>query len=101
MIKGYLGDVCFNGKLHRNHIVNINSNGRVTNITPFTNESEGIILCDDIIIIVSADVIISSLIIHELRECLENSNSISEFLKSETYIKYNTNCFVNSQLVFL
>lgn len=101
MIKGYLGDVCFNGKLHKNHIVNIDSNCRIINIEPFTHECEGIILCDDIIIIISADIIIDSSVIDELRECLDKSNSVSDFLKSKTYIKYSTNCFTNSQFVIL
>lgn len=101
MTKGFLGDVCFNGKLLKNHIINIDANGRVANITPFLNESEGIILCDSPIIIIAQDVIINSSVTCELKNCFERSNSISDFLKSKTYIKYSTNCYTNSQFVIL
>ncbi len=101
MIKGYLGDICFNGKLLKNYVVSINPNGRVKSIEPFSNECEGIILCDDVIIIIASNININSEIKEEIKESLKEFSSISDFLKSHTYIKYGSTDIINSQLFIL
>ena len=88
MIKGYLGDVCFNGKLLKNHIVYTDSNRRVERIVPFACECEGIILCDGILFIVKEELDNSPEKITKFKEEYNHSKSYSIFFKSSSYRKY-------------
>ena len=47
MIKGYLGNVCYGKSLLKNHVILINEEGDIKDILPFSQECEGIILCDN------------------------------------------------------
>lgn len=88
MIKGYMGDVCFNGKLLKNHIIYIDGIRRIEKIVPFVCECEGIILCDNILLVVNEKVDNSLKKIRELKEEYNNSVSYSAFFKSSSYSKY-------------
>ena len=88
MIKGYLADVCYNGKLLKNHIIYINSERKIEKITPFSCECEGIILCDQVIAIVKLDVVSYPQKVAQLKEEYNSSNSYSSFLKTLSYIEY-------------
>ena len=87
MIKGYLGNVCFNGELLKNHIIYTDSTKRIKKITPFCCESEGIILCDNILLIVKEE-IVDKLQIKGLQEVYKNCDSYISFFKTEAYSKY-------------
>ena len=88
MIKGYLGDVCLNGKLLKNHIIYIDSEGKVKSIIPFSCECEGIILCDQVIAIVKFETVSSTQKVAKLKEEYNNSDSYSSFFKTPSYIEY-------------
>ena len=88
MIKGYLGDVCFNSRVLKNHIIYINSEGKIERIIPFRCECEGIILCDQVIAIVKPDVVSNPQKVAQLKEEYNSSNSYSSFLKTLSYIEY-------------
>ena len=88
MIKGYMGDVCFNGKLLKNHIIYIDSNRRIEKIAPFICECEGVILCDDILLVVNEGVDCSQEKIRVLKEEYNNSESYSIFFESSSYLQY-------------
>ena len=83
-----MGDVCFNGKLLKNHIIYIDSNRKIESMMPFSRECEGIILCDGILLIVNTDVVNSSEQIAKLKDDYNNSESYSSFFASSSYIKY-------------
>lgn len=88
MIKGYLGDICFNGKLLKNHIIYIDSEQNIKRIIPFSCECEGIILCDQVIAIVKPDVVSYPLKVAQLKEEYNSSNSYTSFFKTLSYIEY-------------
>lgn len=88
MIKGYLGDVCFNGKLLKNHIIYTDSNRKIERVEPFSCESEGIILCDGVLLIVNENIVNSFEQITKLREDYNNSESYSSFFATSSYIMY-------------
>ncbi len=88
MIKGYLGDICFNGKLLKNHIIYIDSEQNIKRIIPFSCECEGIILCDQVITLVKSDVVNSPQKVARLKEEYNSSNSYTSFFKTPSYIEY-------------
>ena len=91
MIKGYLGDVCYDGNILKNHIVRIDSIGYVTDITPFKNECEGIVLCDDMLVIVNCEIGEIERVSSELQAEFDKCKSYSEFINSEGYKKHTAN----------
>ena len=88
MIKGYLGDICFNGRLLKNHIIYIDSEGKIERIIPFSCECEGIILCDQALAIVKPEVVSSTQSIDKLKEDYNSSESYSSFFKTPSYIEH-------------
>lgn len=90
MIKGYLGDICFNGKLLKNHIIYIDSEGKIEKIIPFSYECEGIILCDQTIAVIKSEVANSPQSIARLKENYNNSDTYYSFFKTPSYIEYRT-----------
>lgn len=90
MIKGYLGDICFNGKLLKNHIIYIDTEEKVEKIIPFCCECEGIILCDQVIALVKPEVANSPQSLATLKEEYNSSDSYTSFFKTQSYIKYVT-----------
>ncbi len=91
MIKGYLGDVCYDGNILKNHIVRIDSIGYVTDITPFKNECEGIVLCDDMLVIVNCEIGEIERVSSELQAEFDKCKSYSEFINSEGYKRDTAN----------
>ena len=88
MIKGYMGDVCFNGKLLKNHIIYIDGNRKIEKIAPFISECEGVILCDNILLVVNEGVEASQEKIRALKDEYNNSESYSVFFESLSYSQY-------------
>ena len=80
MIKGYMGDVCFNSKLLKNHIIYIDGNRRIEKIAPFISECEGVILCDNILLVVNEGVEASQENIRTLKDEYNNSEQKEKLL---------------------
>ncbi|MBO5721245.1 MAG: hypothetical protein J6R61_06965 [Bacteroidales bacterium] len=99
MTKGYLGDICYNGKLHKNHIIYTNAEGRVEKISPFQKECEGIILCDGYIFLIDKDISINTMIEEEIRACFKNCKTLSDFYNSEPYNKYRATYIEGAQFL--
>ncbi len=99
MIKGYLGNVCYNGNILKNHIVRIDSYGYVTDITPFKNECEGIVLCDDMLVIANCEMKDIERTTLELQTAFDRCKSYSEFLNSESYKKFNSKSLSNTSII--
>ncbi|MBR4119344.1 MAG: DUF4112 domain-containing protein [Bacteroidales bacterium] len=99
MIKGYLGNVCYNGNILKNHIVRIDSNGYVADITPFKSECEGIVLSDDMLVIVNCKIEEIEKVSLELQKEFEKCKSYNEFINSEGYKKHITNLTKGATIV--
>lgn len=99
MIKGYLGNVCYGKSLLKNHIVLINEEGDVKDILPFSQECEGIILCDNLIVIAKCNKEDIKSITEIIQEEFDKSNSYNDFLDSPTYRKYATSSMENAHII--
>lgn len=88
MIKGYLGDVCFNGKLLKNHIIYTGSDKRIEKIAPFLCESQGIILCDEVLVVIKSEIADRPQKIACLKNDYNNSKSYPSFFRTSSYLKY-------------
>ena len=88
MAKGYLGDVCFNGKVLKNHIIYTDSDKSVERIVPFECECEGVILCDDVLLIIDNKRCNTPQIVATLLEDYRCAKSYAEFFNSSSYRQY-------------
>lgn len=99
MTKGILGDVCFGDTLLKRHIVFLERCGRVTAIEPFKHECEGVILSDEILMIVSADILPHDVLL--LQHEFKSATSCSNFLKLPIYLKFAVKSLENCSLIEL
>lgn len=99
MIKGYLGNVCYGSSLLRNHIVLINEEGDVKDILPFSQECEGIILCDNLIVIAKCNKEDIKSITEIIQEEFDKSNSYNDFLDSPTYRKFAASSMSKAHII--
>lgn len=99
MIKGYLGNICYGKSLLKNHIVLINEEGKIKDIHPFTQECEGIIFCDNLIVIAKCNKDDIKNITEIIQGEFDKSNSYNDFLDSFTYKKYATSSKENAHII--
>lgn len=99
MIKGYLGNVCYEKSLLKNHVILINEEGDIKDILPFSQECEGIILCDNLIIIAKCNKDDIESITEIIQEEFDKSKSYNDFLDSAIYKRHAASSKENAHII--
>ena len=101
MTKGYLGDVCFNGKVLKNHIIYIDYNRNIEKIMPFECECEGVILCDNVLLVIDSKKSNTPEIVTMLQKEYRYSKSYAEFFNLPSYKQYGATEIVDATFIEL